>query len=141
MCDGPSHRSIVTNSWRARRGGEEGQISRGVHAIPADVSADCRRGSETTKARTRYCGPCITTDDIKSPLPPGQLSTAALHHGAINPRETYDIIAHSHIRTRSRPAPRHLCPPSLCRSGAPDVFVDVVRQSVVLFRRCTSARG
>lgn len=111
MCDGPSYRSIVTNSWRARRGGEEGQISRGVHAIPADVSADCRRGSETTKARTRYCGPCITTDDIKSPLPPGQLSTAALHHGAINPRETYDIIAHSHIRTRSRPAPRHLCPP------------------------------
>lgn len=135
MCDGPRIDRSSTNSWRARgRRVEEGQISRGVHAIPADVSADCRRGNETTTTRTRYCGPpCITTDDIKSPL---SLSTA--YHGAINPRETHDIIAK---QTRTRSLVISALSSSLCRSGTPDVFVDVVKQSEVLFRPCTSARG
>lgn len=105
-----------------------------MHAIPADVSADCRRGNETTGDVDEILRPCITTDDIKS-----HLSWRAIrpHHGAINPRtrNLRHYCAPPHARTHARTRSRHFCPSSLCRSEAPDVFVDVSLSN----QRCCSA--
>lgn len=78
-----------------------------MHAIPADVSADCRRGNETTGDVDEILRPCITTDDIKS-----HLSWRAIrpHHGAINPR------------TRNL---RHYCAPPHARTHAHALVISV----------------